>query len=336
MKRITLVAGVLGLGLTVWMLSRFGAQAIFALVMTGGWGLLAAIIFHGVQVSLSAQAWRIIARRDLAPHLPLRDFFMLRCVREGVNNLLPVAQVGGEVVASRLLARRGLGLRRAAAATICDLTIELLSQVLFTVAGLLLLLALVQRSVVTDRLLESALVLAVIGVAVFASQWLGAVALVEKLLERIAAHLGWGGVEGIRGIHQEVLGLYKTRRNAVTSLVIQFAAWALGAVEVCLILHFMGHDCSLATGFVIEGVGEAAKSAGFAVPGALGVSEGGYMVVGGLFGIAPPVAIALSLIKRLREIAWGLPALVLWQWLEHAWSDNGNSAEKSHFPHSGR
>lgn len=45
MKRITLVAGVLGLGLTVWMLSRFGAQAIFALVMTGGWGILAAIVF---------------------------------------------------------------------------------------------------------------------------------------------------------------------------------------------------------------------------------------------------------------------------------------------------
>ena len=103
MKRITLVAGILGLGLTLWMLSRFGAQAIFALVMTGGWGILAAIVFHAVQVSLSAQAWRIIARRDLPPHLPLRDFFMLRCVREGVNNLLPVAQVGGEVVASRLL-----------------------------------------------------------------------------------------------------------------------------------------------------------------------------------------------------------------------------------------
>ncbi|MDT8870424.1 hypothetical protein RAA17_02425 [Komagataeibacter rhaeticus] len=61
--------------------------------------------------------------------------------------MLPVAQVGGEVITTRLLARReGLGIRRAAASTICDLTIELLSQVTFTLLGLGLLFCLVNRS----------------------------------------------------------------------------------------------------------------------------------------------------------------------------------------------
>ncbi|MBO1326459.1 flippase-like domain-containing protein [Acetobacter sp. TBRC 12305] len=257
---------------------------------------------------------------------------MLRCVREGINNLLPVAQVGGEVVASRLLARRGLGGRQAAAGTICDLTIELISQIVFTLAGVGLLLFLVKRSTATDRLMESAVVLLAIGVSVFASQWLGAVAIMEKLLLRIAAHLGWSGASGIRGIHTAVLSLYKSGHNALTCLGIQFLAWALGSVEVYLILHFMGHDRSAAVSFVIEGVGEAAKSAGFAVPGALGVSEGGYIVVGSLFGIAPDAAIALSLVKRLREMAWGLPSLVLWQWLEQAWSTVRPVQEKSSCP----
>lgn len=260
---------------------------------------------------------------------------MLRCVREGINNLLPVAQVGGEVMSSRLLARRGLGLKHAAAATICDLTIELLSQVVFTLSGLVMLLFLVKRTAVTDRLLESALVLLAIGGGVFISQWLGAVAFIEKLLIRIAAHLGWSGVDGIRGLNKEVLALYKSGRNAVTGLILQFCAWALGAVEVWLILHFMGHGCSLATGFVIEGVGEAAKSAGFAVPGALGVSEGGYIMVGSLFGMPPAVAIALSLIKRLREIAWGLPSLILWQWLEHSWRPYAERLRKMPFSRTG-
>lgn len=319
MKRVTVIAGLLGLGLTVWMLMQFGARSILALVMTGGWGILAAILFHTVQVALSAQAWRVIAGQKYSAPLPLQDYFALRCVREGINNLLPVAQVGGEVWSSRLLAKRGLGTRRAAAATICDLTLELLSQVLFTFMGLGLLFFLVKRSAVTDELLESALVALGIGVAMFASQWLGAVAFVEVLLVKIAGHLGWSGVDGIRGLHQEVLGLYKVKRNAVSGFLLQYLGWALGAVEVCLILHFMGYDCSLAVGFVIEGVGEAAKSIGFAVPGALGVSEGGYILVGGLFGVPPQMALALSLIKRLREIAWGLPSLGVWQWLEHKW-----------------
>ncbi|QEO17913.1 flippase-like domain-containing protein [Acetobacter vaccinii] len=335
MKSITLAAGVIGLGLTVWMLEQFGACSILDLVMAGGWGLAAAICFHAVQVALSAQAWRIMSNGPDGAAVPsLRDYSLLRCVREGINNLLPVAQVGGEVLSTRLLARRGLGGRRAAAATICDLTMELFSQALFTVAGLGLLLFLVKRSTVTDRLVESAAVLLAVGICVVASQWLGAVAVAEKLMVRIAGHLGWNGANGIRGLHGEVMALYKTDHNAVTCLTLQFFAWILGAVEVCLLLHAMGHGCSLAQGFVIEGVGQAAKSAGFAVPGALGVSEGGYIMVGSLFGMPPSVALALSLLKRLREIAWGVPSLILWQWLEHSWRAEARTAEKSPLPTS--
>ncbi|GBQ04918.1 lysylphosphatidylglycerol synthase domain-containing protein [Acetobacter cerevisiae] len=335
MKRVTVIAGLLGLGLTVWMLMQFGARSILSLIMTGGWGILAATLFHAVQVALSAQAWRMIAGNSLSPSLPWRDYFLLRCVREGINNLLPVAQVGGEVWSSRLLAWRGLGTKHAAAATICDLTLELLSQVLFTFMGLGLLLFLVKRSPITDELLESALIALAVGLALFVSQWLGAVAFVEVLLVKIAGHLGWSGVDGIRGLHQAVLGLYKVKRNAVMALWLQFVAWALGAVEVCLILHFMGHDCSLSVGFVIEGVGEAAKSVGFAVPGALGVSEGGYLLIGSLFGISPALAIALSLIKRVREIAWGVPSLLVWQWLEHRWDARSQNGCKNPLPRSG-
>ena len=100
----------------------------------------------------------------------------------------------------------------------------------------------------------------------------------------------------------------------------QSVSWLLGAVEVCLALHFLGHDAGLAEGLVIESLGQAVRTAGFVVPGALGVSEGGYVLVGALFGLPAPVSIALALIKRLREIALGLPALAAWQWLERRWT----------------
>ena len=49
------------------------------------------------------------------------------------------------------------------------------------------------------------------------------------------------------------------------------------------------------------------------VPGALGLLEGGYVVLGGLFGISPELALAIALGKRVRELGMGLPGLVAWQ-----------------------
>jgi hypothetical protein len=40
------------------------------------------------------------------------------------------------------------------------------------------------------------------------------------------------------------------------------------------------------------------------------------VVVGHLFGLTPEFALALSLIKRVRDIVIGLPALALWQVME--------------------
>ena len=58
------------------------------------------------------------------------------------------------------------------------------------------------------------------------------------------------------------------------------------------------------------------RALGFAIPGALGVQEGGYVLICSLFSVAPSEALALSLIRRVREIVLGVPGLVLWQWSE--------------------
>jgi len=93
-------------------------------------------------------------------------------------------------------------------------------------------------------------------------------------------------------------------------------SWLLGGIEVCLALHFLGHDIGFASGLIIESLGQATKAAGFAVPGALGIQEGGYIVIGRALGLSPEVAIALSLMKRLRESALGVPGLIFWQCTE--------------------
>jgi hypothetical protein len=62
--------------------------------------------------------------------------------------------------------------------------------------------------------------------------------------------------------------------------------------------------------FVLESLGQAIRGAGFAIPGALGVQEGGYLLLAPLAGLAPDAALALSLAKRARELLLGLPGLL--------------------------
>jgi hypothetical protein len=51
------------------------------------------------------------------------------------------------------------------------------------------------------------------------------------------------------------------------------------------------------------------------------VQEGAYILLGAGFGVTPETALALSLLKRGRDLVIGLPALVAWQLAEgrHFW-----------------
>jgi hypothetical protein len=67
---------------------------------------------------------------------------------------------------------------------------------------------------------------------------------------------------------------------------------------------------------VLESLTFAIRTAAFFVPAAAGVQEGGYILLGGALGIAPEIALALSLLKRGRELALGTVALLLWHSIE--------------------
>ena len=64
---------------------------------------------------------------------------------------------------------------------------------------------------------------------------------------------------------------------------------------------------------MLESLGQAVRAGAFAVPGALGVQEGGYVMLGRVVGLGPETALALSLAKRVRELVLGIPGLIAWQ-----------------------
>lgn len=313
MKFSAIIGGIFGLGLAAWLLESYGIGRIFDLLGHAGWfGMLAVIAFHLVQVLCSAQGWRAIAGPTV-PRPGARAFFGLRLVREAVNNLLPVAQIGGQFVAARLLQRQGVKLAPAIAGTVADLTMEVVTQIVFTLLGLILLLWSVGDSGIAGYVISGLLGGAALVGGLLAAQWLGLAAAIETGLMRLGRSMGWAGTANVEGLHQALIGCYRSPRQVALAALWHLTCWLLGGVEVCLALHFLGHDVGIGPGLIIESLGQALKSVGFAVPGALGVQEGGYIIVCQVLGLSPEVAIALSLMKRLREVALGIPGLILWQ-----------------------
>jgi putative membrane protein len=117
----------------------------------------------------------------------------------------------------------------------------------------------------------------------------------------------------------QVLALYRDRRRIVTSFLANFGGWAVGTAEVWLALHALGHPVGWLDALLLESVGQAIRGAAFAIPGSLGVQEGGYLLLAPLVGLAPDTALALSLVKRARELALGLPGIVYLHFNERHW-----------------
>jgi len=316
MKWSAIVGIAIGIGVSAWLLQTYGIERILLLLGDAGWfGIATVIAFHSLQMLFSAVAWRVIAGATTV-RPSLAEFMLLRWIREGFNNLLPVAQIGGEFVAARLLHRRGVQLAAAIAGTVADLTLEMVTQIGFTLVGLVLLLHSVGDGTIGRYVAGGIGVATAIAAAFVGAQWLGLARAIEHGLLRMGRSMGWSGSENVAGLHDALIKCYRQPRRVTLAALWHMVSWLLGGLEVMLALHFLGHDIDFATGMIIESLGQALKAVGFAVPGALGVQEGGYIIICQLFGLQPEVAIALSLIKRLREVVLGVPGLLVWQRLE--------------------
>jgi len=66
----------------------------------------------------------------------------------------------------------------------------------------------------------------------------------------------------------------------------------------------------------LEALVSAIRSAAVFIPHALGAQEAAYAVLSPLFGIGAEFGLAVSVLKRARDLAMGIPILLIWQVLE--------------------
>lgn len=314
LSRVASVASAgfaVGVTLFTVLIVSLGVREIARTVLSAGVGLLWVALFHAVPIAASALGWYTIVGAVATPRLAV--VASARWIAESINQLLPALHVGGNVVRARRLGHSGVPPRVAAATVVVDITLHLLAQLLFTMLGLSLLLTRTGGS--GAGRLAAGLVLSLLAAGGFyVLQRRGLFSAMTFLLERVFRSGDWSAVsEGAEEIDRWIRRLYVHRRALAVSEVWHALSWLLGAGETWLALRFLGHPVGVAAAVVIESLGEAIRTAAFPVPAALGVQEGGLVLLGDLFGLTSEVSMALSLVKRVRELALGVPGLLFWQ-----------------------
>jgi putative membrane protein len=319
-SRAALIAGLLGLALITALVAHSGYHELTTALAAAGWGLLWLVPFRLVPLSLDAYAWRHLLRAsDLSGRARWPYLLWVATVREAVNRLLPVASIGGELIGIRLVAARGIAGARAAASVVVEVMLTLINQYVFSALGLALLVMLANRTPVSDAL--------VWGLA-FALPVPAAFALVLRygnLFQRIGRMaqrlLGDGGrlrelIGHSSNLDAEIRKVCGRRRELWAALAWQFGGIVIASFETWLALQLLGHPVDAWAAVTLESLTTTVRYFAFMVPAAIGVQEAGLVLFGQLVGIDPQIALALSLAKRAREVMFGLPALVSWQWAE--------------------
>jgi putative membrane protein len=313
MRHLGKVLALAGLILAVWLFLRDNPGAILSLLEMAGPGLVLASLVHLFPMLINAQAWRLLFPVGSRPKLA--SLMRVVWIREAVNGLLPVARVGGEIVAYRMLRRAGVDRSPAVAGVTVEVALSIVSQLVFALTGLTFLY-LDSTSTLFARMALALLLLA-IGVALLiALQNAGLTEKAMQLLNRLAAGRFDAAIGHSAQIDREVRALYRRHAAIAGCLLWLLAGWLAGAAEIWAALWVLGRPIGVIDAVIVESVIQAVSSAAFLVPGALGVQEAAFLLIGAADGLDPVTAMALATVRRIRDGVIFLPGLVSWQFAE--------------------
>jgi putative membrane protein len=303
---------LLGIAVLAWVLLRFDLSVVAASLTRVGLSGFAIIVAAG----LAAEVVLAVGIYPLLPHaLPLSIVFAERQLRDSSSDVLPITQLGGVAFSIRALVLAGVEASIASAAVIADVTTELFAQGLYVLVGVLASLALLYKSTAL-----SPYVGAMLGGAVFLSAGAIAFALVQlsggRWVDRMSDRLFSTRLTQAQAFHDAIHAVYRRRGRMMLSMLLQFAGWIVSGLWLWVILTVMGLSPGLWTAIAIQALLEGLRSATVFIPAAVGVQEAGYAALAPVFGLTPEIGIAVSLLRRARDIVVAVPVLIAWQLIE--------------------
>ena len=299
----------LGLLLLGYLIGRLGPEATWRNLSILGWRFLLVLGVACTWHVSNSIAWACAFPPD-AFRPPLRTLFMAKLAGEAVNQLTPLANLGGEPLKAYLL-RMDSPASRGMASVVINKMGQAITGLLFATMGLSLVIlywtlpqaipAPVQLGIGTLLLCSVLLVLFI---------WRRQ----SRMFSSLFGFLRRLGLP-IQAVEERFaqadridrsIGQFYHRHGLRFGLVLLFHSigWLLGVVETLVILHGLGADASFAGAFLITSLSAVINALFFFMPSNIGVMEGGQVFLLMTLGLDPAMGLALGITKRMRKIFW--------------------------------
>lgn len=320
MKLLKLLALAVGIALFAWILTSTDLRIVGDYVLRlGGAGIVVINVVFLIGFGADVAAWLLLFRTLNHSASWFGRLWVAQLVGEAVNILAPFGSLGGEPVKAMILKRRyDVGYSESTASIVLAQTTNSLAEVPFAIIGVVLLMQqdLLPAAVETTIIAATA-VITVFMLGVMVVLHLRSLAALEQRLSRSR----WGVklAKGLAFLKETEEHLFYILRRSPTqfsiAFVLSFIVWVFGALEMYLIFHFLGHPISLGDAWIMETVIVLVRSATFFVPGHLGAQDGAITLVAQALTGSPDMGLAVALVRRGRELLWGIIGTGLGGWL---------------------
>ena len=316
LKIFLLFVGLITLVLIVW---HIGPGAIYdAASQLGPVALLVLLIPSTIMYVVEAYGWKITLGPS-AKNIPFWRVLAIRTAGEAVNMTTPTAYVGGEPLKAYLLTKHHVPMVEGLASVVIAKTTMTIAEVVFILLGIALAFWRVgadgsSGQTVAAALVSVGLLVLVTSALVFAQQQ----GLFTWLLEfqrkiGLKIHYLEAREKKLRSLDRTILDFYRDNRLTFCfSIGLFFVGWMAEALEVYIIIYFLGDPAAALSAISISALSVFIKSGTFFIPGSLGAQDGGNMLLLRAFGYSDVTGITFALLRRFRELVWiGLGLLCL-------------------------
>ena len=306
---------ILGLLLFVWALRKVDLSQVGDLLLKMSPGLLAVILTYGLVAWFDSLSWKCAFKPEEAEAIHPLALWRIRTIGETFNAITPLGTMGGEPVKAHLLKEQyGLTYKQGVASQVVARTTLTVSLILFMIPGVVFLF-------IDPSISESFKVSSLTGLIAFS------VLIFFFLLFQVTGTLSWmahgfnrmfpsqtprPSLEHMVALCGMMSNYYRQHLGLfLKSIAFGFLGWVAGVVELYFTLYFLGIPVGFKELWIIESLLQLIRAGSFFIPLSLGAQEGGLILIFTSMGLAGPLGLAVSFVRRIRELVWIALGLVL-------------------------